>query len=271
MWETFKKEWQAQVAVVIFLLLSIWWFLSPQFQTDGQRFFGDFPSIYGILALWGAVWGILIARFWGGSKSLMGKAIFMFSLGLFAQEFGQIAYAYFSFFQKIQVPYPSLGDLGYFGSIPLYIYGVILLAKASGVQIKLQNIQNKLQAIIIPVVLLVAAYLLFLQGYEFDWSNPIKIFLDFGYPFGQAIYISLALLTYMLSRGVLGGIMKNKILFILLALLVQFLADYTFLYQSSRGTWVAGGVNDYMYLVAYFVMTLGLIQLKTIHDNLKNK
>ena len=57
--------------------------------------------------------------------------------------------------------------------------------------------------------------------------------------------------------------MKNKILFVLFALVIQFLCDYTFLYQSSKGIWQVGGVNDYMYLVAYFVMTLALINLNT--------
>lgn len=267
--ETIKREWQAKVAIIIFFILTVWWFYSPQFKTSPDaRFFGDFPSIYAILALWGAIWGINISQKWGLLKSVMGKAILMFSLGLIAQVFGQVVYAYFSFYQHIAVPYPSLGDLGYFGSIPLYIYGVVLLAKASGVSIGLKSFKNKLQAIFIPILVLAVGYYLFLQGYEFNWNDPVKIFLDFGYPFGQAIYISLAFLTYLLSRGVLGGVMKSRVLFLLFALSMQFASDYTFLYQSSRGLWAVGGINDYMYLVAYLLMTLALIQLKTVLDKL---
>lgn len=269
MLDTIKKEWEAKVAILLLIILTAWWILNPSVQKAmGGRFFGDFPSIYGIMALWGAIWGIIISLKWGGLKSVMGKATLMFSLGLFAQEFGQIAYAYFSFYKHIDVPYPSLGDVGYFGSIPLYIVGVFFLAKASGVKIGLNSFKNKIKAILIPVVLLIIGYFLFLQGYEFDWSDPIKTFLDFGYPFGQAIYISFAILTYLLTRRVLGGVMKSKILFILLALSIQFLSDYTFLYQSSRGIWHVGEINDYMYLVAYFVMALGLIQLKTVLNKL---
>lgn len=268
--ETIQKEWQAKVAVLFLVLLTAWWIvgiITPDFYKT--RFFGDFPSIYAVMALWGGVCGIFVALKWGGMRSIVGKAIFMFSLGLFAQVFGQLAYAYLAFYKNIPVPYPSIGDIGYFGSIPFYIYGTILLATASGVQIKLRSFSHKLQAVIIPVVMLVVGYFLFLQGYEFDWSNPIKIFLDFGYPFAQAIYVSLALLTYLLSRGILGGIMKSKILFILFALIIQFFSDYTFLYQSSRGVWSAGGFNDYMYLISYFVMTLALLQLETVFRKLK--
>lgn len=270
MWETIKKEWEAKVAILLLILLTIWWVVSPSVQPSaGQRFFGDFPSIYGVMALWGAIWGLVISQKWGGPRSIMGKAIIMFSLGLFAQEFGQIYYAYLSFYKNIEVPYPSIGDIGYFGSIPLYIYGVFLLAKASGVNIQLRSFRNKIQAVLIPLVMLGIGYYLFLQEYTFDWSDPIKTFLDFGYPLGQAIYISIAILTYLLSKGVLGGIMKSKVLFILFALSVQFLADYTFLYQTSRGTWHVGEINDYMYLISYFLMTLGLLQLKTVYSKLK--
>lgn len=270
MWETIQKEWQAKVAVILFIILTIWWILSPSVQgPSGERFFGDFPSIYGVMALWGGIWGILIAQKWGGVKSVMGKAIFMFASGLFMQEFGQLAYAYLSFYQNIEVPYPSIGDVGYFGSIPLYTWGVLLLAKASGVQFTLKKLSHIVSVIVLPLGMLTLSYVLFLQGYTFDWTSPIKVFLDFGYPFGQAIYVSLAILTYFLSKGILGGIMKTKILFILFALSIQFLSDYTFLYQSSRGIWKVGEINDYMYLVSYLLMTLALLQLRTVLSKLR--
>lgn len=271
MLETIKTDWKAKVAVIIFILLSIWWI--PGFLNPGsydQRYFGDYSSIYAFMALWGGVWGVVIARKWGGFKSVMGKAVLMFSFGLFAQVFGQISYAYLSFYRHIEVPYPSLGDVGYFGSVLLYIYGVWLLLHISGAKIHLGTLKNKILVLAVPALMLVAAYYLFLQGYEFDWSDPIRTFLDFGYPFGQAIYISLAILTYLLSKNVLGGIMKPKILFILFALLVQFLADYMFLFQTSRGTWTNGGLNEYIYLVAYFLMTLALLQLGTVFKKMRD-
>ena len=269
MWDTIKKEWQAQGAIILYLLLIFWWIFDPIILGQGHdRILGDFASIYFIIAVWGSIWGITISKKWGGVKSIMGKAILMFSLGLFAQAFGECVYAFYTFYLHVAIPYPSLGDLGYFGSIPLYIYGVFLLAKASGVKIKLRSFEHQLVAIIIPIAMLAIGYFLFLQHYTFDWSDPLKVFLDFGYPLTQAIYISIALLTYLLSKSVLGGIMKSKILFFLFALCVQFLSDYNFLYQVSRGTWVTGGFGNFLYLSAFFLMTLALFQLKTVFDKL---
>jgi hypothetical protein len=44
------------------------------------RYFGDYPSIYAIMALWGALCGIVISKHYGFLKSVMGKAILMFAL-----------------------------------------------------------------------------------------------------------------------------------------------------------------------------------------------
>lgn len=269
MLDTVKNNLQAKIGLVIFVFFTLFWLYLHMVIPNDHIYHKLFGAVYGIMALVGGIWGLNVSKKWGGLKSVMGKAIFMFSVGLLAQEFGQLAYSYNDYVLHQEGLYPSWGDLGYFGSIPLYIYGISLLGQASGVKIKLKSLKHKLQAVFIPLVILSVGYFMFLQGYKFNWSKPLTIFLDFGYPFGQAIYISLAILTYSLSTGILGGIMKNKIRFILFALLIQFLSDYTFLYQNAKGTWHVGEINDYMYFLAYFIMTLGLLQFNTVLSKLR--
>lgn len=264
------KEWQAKASVAIFLVYALIW-SSLQFpQTRNIKVLDFYETTYTLMALWGGVWGLVISRSWGFVRSIMGRAIIVLSLGLLAQVFGQIVYSYYVYVAGVEIPYPSLGDVGYFGSVLLYTYGVYLLAKASGVKLGLKSISNKIIAVIIPLVMLIIGYALFLQSYEFDLSDPVRVFLDFGYPLGQAIYVSLAFLTLLLSRGLLGGVMRDKILFLIVALVAQFFADYVFLYQVSRGTWELGGINEFMYLIAYFLMALGIIQLNSVVKSLKN-
>lgn len=111
--------------------------------------------------------------------------------------------------------------------------------------------------------MLATGYLMFLKDYTFDFSNPIKIFLDFGYPLGEAIYISIAVITFIFSRTVLDGIMRSKALLVLIALFIQFAADYIFLYTAD--TYYAGNFVELIYLAAYFMMTLALLSLKSIN------
>jgi hypothetical protein len=259
MLEFIAKDTRARLASLLFFLFLLWW-LALRLLDKSNIQYQIFSAVYGLMALYGAFVGLNISSHWGGVKSIMGRAILFFSLGLFAQEFGQLAYSAYAFFLRIEIPYPSLGDVGYFMSIPLYALGVWNIAKASGISFSVKKIESKLYAVLIPVLILILAYFFFLRSYQFDWSQPIRIFLDFGYPFGEAVYMSIALVTYVLSRGVLGGIMRNKIFFILYALFGQFLSDYMYLYQSLNQTAHPGSINDLLYLIAYFLMTISLIR-----------
>lgn len=263
--ETVKKEFLAKIVILLFLLFTIWWVTLQFMHLPNDSIENQiFAAVYGVIAFIGGISGLFIARKWGGLSSIMGKSIFLFSLGLIFQEIGQISYSYFIYFLKQEVPYPSMGDFFFYSTIPLYILAIFYLAQASGIKISLTSFKGKVGAFLIPIIMLLLSYFIFLQGYQFDWTNSIKIFLDFVVPFGQAIYISFAILTYILTKSTLGGMMRNKILLILLALLAQYVADWTFLYQASNNIWYAGGINDYMYLFSYFLMTIGLLNLKTL-------
>lgn len=271
MLEAIKKEWIAKVVIVWFLIITGWWvslFLSDVQQTPQNYLFG---ATYGLINLWAAFCGLMIARKWGGWSSVIGRAISVLSLGLLAQEFGQLIFSYHNVFLGVEVPYPSLADIGFFGTIPFYIYGIYCLAKAAGVKFSLNTFINQFQALIIPVIILSASYFIFLREYTIDWSDQIKTFLDFGYPLGEAVYISIAILTFSLSRKLLGGVMRNKILFVVLAFILQYVAEFNFLFQNNNGTWVNGGYGDYLYFLAYTAMALGLIQFKTVLSKIEKE
>lgn len=262
--EPFRTDRQSQFLLVLFLALFIWWLVLLSF---GFKAVSEFPNLiwaasYQIIAILGGLWGLTIARSWGGHRSIMGRAVLAFAIGLLLQVFGQSTFSFYNLVLQVDIPYPSLADLGYFGSIPFYIYGAIMLARASGVGISMRTFGSKLLTLVIPVGMLFLSYSSFLRGYEFAGATPLRVVLDFGYPLGQAIYVAIAILAYLLSRKMLGGIMKGRVIFILLALVVQYLADYNFLYQALQETWQNGGYGDTIYLLAYLLMTLGLLQLK---------
>ena len=271
MLEIYHKRKDFLFAIGLFALFSAWWLILRYINNPSDFSLELFSGTYGSMALFGAISGIVMSRHWGGYKSYMGRAVLMFALGLLAQEFGQITYSLYTLLLDKEIPYPSIGDLGYFGSIPLYIYGVWLLSRVSGVKVSLQSYGAKMQALLIPAAILVLSYWMFLREYQFDWSQPLTVFLDFGYPLGQAIYISLAILAYTLSRKFLGGVMRPVILFVLFALVIQYVADFSFVYQNNNGTWVTAGINDYTYLVAYFVMSLALLRFGIVAERMRGQ
>jgi len=255
----FARSLFVKIILVIFVVLSAWWF-SIYYRGLKEGIENNyFTLIYPFVSLFGGIAGLVYSKKWGGLKSMLGRAITFFSLGLLFQFLGQAAYAYYIYIQGVQVPYPSIGDIGYFGSVLLYIIGSIHLANVSGLKYSLRSIRGKIFVFLLPLFMLIFSYMFFLKGYQFDPVSKLKIFLDFGYPFGQAIYVSVAILALVLCKSVLGGVMKKPLTFMLIALVFQYFSDFMFLYQANAGTWYVGGVNDYMYLVSYFLMTVSLV------------
>lgn len=262
-----SKSYFAWFIFAFYIFLLIWWFrIYISNQTVGFENY-LFGAVYPILALAGSINGLLVSRIYGGWSSIMGRGIIYLSLALLSQVFGQFIWTYYNIIATIEVPYPSIADAGYILVIPLNVLAMWSFAKASGVKLSLGKLSGKIQAILIPAVLFIIAYGLFLKDYEVNFAEPIKVFLDFAYPFGEAIYISLAMLTYLLCRNLLGGIMRQKILFFIFAFIVQFLTDYIFLYTVSRGLYYNAGVVDLMYATSFAVYSIALLNLKFINTD----
>lgn len=263
-----RSSYLTSIAIVLFIFFSLWWIYLQIFVDKNNIMYLEFSTTYGLMALYGGLCGVHVARKWGGFKTLMGKAIYLFSLGLFAQEFGQIAYSYYEIFKHINIPYPSIGDIGFAGTIPIYTFAAILLAKASGIKLNTKSFNNKMLAILIPFAALTATYILILKDYIFNWKDPIKTLLDFGNPLGETVCISIAILIFIFSRNILDGIMMSKARLLLFALVTEFVADAIFIYKSSE--FYPGNYMDFLYLFAYFTMTIALLSLKSLQVNVKN-
>ncbi|MFA6305065.1 MAG: hypothetical protein WCV73_00710 [Patescibacteria group bacterium] len=250
--------------LALFVTLLIWWiwsyFFIPNFSTLSFAL-NLWSNVYQLLALYGAILGLFTSRRWGGNKSYIGRAIIAFSIGLFLQCFGQTFYTYYVDYLNIQIPYPSIGDIGYFSSVLFYVYGALMLAKISKEKISLKLIVSKVSVIFIPLTILVLSYFILLRVYSFDWSNLVKVFLDFGYPLTESIAIFFVLLAFYLSRQKLGGAINKPVIFIFFAMIFQYLSDFVFIYQANNGTWYEGGINDLMYAVSYILMAFSLILL----------
>ena len=248
-----------RLQIVIYIALVVFWsWINVSGLKEGciNNLYG---ALYPIIALLGGLYGVfVVSKKWGGVKSVVGRGLFFLSLGLLAEVFGQWTWSYYTIIKQIEVPYPSIADIGYFAIIPLYGYAIYNFAIAAGVKVNLRSFQGRLQAILIPILMVLIAYFLFLKDVEIDSSNLLRTFLDFGYPAFEAIAVSIGILTYSLSRNVLGGVMKPKVLYLVFALIVQYVTDYTFLYRAGVGIYYNAGPVDLMYTTSFMVMSLGI-------------
>jgi hypothetical protein len=266
----FKNKLQVLVTLVFLGYLG-WWFSFQHVVVDQGKSVQWFGGTYGIVALIGAIIGFLAARRWGGFKTLLGKALMFFSLSLLFQEAGQLILTYYIYGSKIQIPYPSWGDVAYFGSTLSYICGAYFLSKTAGIRFSLKVNKYKFVAFLVPAALLATSFFVFLHHHQYDWHKPLTVFLDLGYPIGDAVYISLAIVSYLLTRKMLGGVMRSAVLILLLAFVAQYISDFTFLYQSSRGTYLSGKYDDLAYFVTYFIAATAMIRFNQVYSDLRKK
>jgi len=245
-----------------FLVISVWWVKFNFFTSfEGEGYW--YNVAYGLMALVGALYGFRLYKKWGGLKTLIGKALFLLSLGLLSEWIANSIWGYFNIVKQIEIPYPSIADFFFFSIIPIYFFAIFFLGKASGSVAVLKKARGMFVVVILSLFMLAGAYYLFLrEGIEF--SNPIKVFFDLAYPLGYVVTFSITLAIYIFMQSRLGGIMKKVVLLVLVSYLIQFLADYTFLYRALQGTYVNGGIVDFLYSIALFAMPVALLNFNMV-------
>lgn len=264
------------IKIFFYLTLFIFFFYSFAdvllhlfYENKSGILYGYYTDTYGVIALIGGVLGLLISRLWGGFRSVVGRAIIMLSFGVLFQFLGQVSYAWYRFAYNIEAPYPAFGELFYMSSIPIYIYGIWQIAVASGVKYKLKDPKYRLISISAILSVVVFSYWLFLSKYDFSNADPIIILIEFWYPIGQALYITLAGLTLLLSKNLLGGQMRNKVYFVLFAFAVQYIADTYFTVEYNLDAFYPGGLSDYLYFISYFIMVLAIYRFSELPTKLE--
>ncbi len=250
-----------------YVLMFIWWIainVNGLENTNQNYFFG---LIFGFIPLVGGIIGIKNAIAWGGIKSTMGRAVGGLSLGLISWAIGGLIWAYFNF-TGIEVPYPSLADVAYLISWPLWTIGAIYLARATGAQISLQKIKGQAALFLVPLfVIIVSYYLLFnvARGGVIDLSGGgLKLFFDLAYPIGDIVILSISLLVFGLSFKYLGGRYHKPIILLLAGFVVNYLADFMFSWQTTLGTFYVAGSADLLFMTAMTLMSVGVIGLNPI-------
>ncbi|MFO0704816.1 MAG: hypothetical protein U0517_02440 [Candidatus Andersenbacteria bacterium] len=234
---------------------------------QGKLFeFGIKPYLTGValLPLIGGFLGLASARGWGWWSSSIGRSLIFISIGTAAFGGGMIMWNYYLFFKGVEVPYPSMADI-FFGSCPLFwTIGIVLLLRSTGAKYAVKKTGGKLLVTLLPaIVILVSYYLLFIvarNGTIDVAGGKTKLFFDFYYPIGDAILLSLTILTYKLTKKYIGGIFKKAMPILLLGFFMMYFADFLFVYMTTKGSYFNGSISDFLYTVTFFILGLGLAQ-----------
>ena len=260
----------ATALLVYFVAIVVWWlmiFFSGLVDDIQNYLFGLF---FALIPFFGGITGLWHSRQWGGIKSTIGRTLTFLSLGLITWAIGTFIFAYYNLVLAVAVPYPSIADLAYIISWPLWALGMVNLSRATGVTFQLRKTGGKIGLLVIPILIIFASYyLLFIvaRGGEIDWSGGmLKLFFDLAYPVGDIVILSLAILVYGLSFNYLGGKFKIPIIIILIGFLLSYFADFSFSYTTTVETFYVASWVDLLFATTMFFLSLGINLIRPSDD-----
>jgi len=263
---TFRKVFPNTSTIllaVVYLASIIWFFLLDKNGDEVALSNYLYTLLQGIIPIWGGLYGFVLAKKWGGFSSVVGKFQIFCSAGLVSWGIGSLIFVgYYNLIMHIEVPYPSLADLAYILSWPLWGVGMVYLSRATGVKTALHNLYNKFFVLIIPVVVIIASYYLLVEvardGVISSSEDFVKIFFDLAYPAGDVVILTLATVIYGLSFKYFGGTYRFAIYVLLFGFFINYCADFSFSYLTTLGTFVPGGISDFLFTTAMFAISYGV-------------
>jgi hypothetical protein len=245
-----------------YVALLVWWATIALSKITDSPFNLAFAFAYGLMPLFGGILGFLAARKWGLLKSAMGKALLFFSLGLIMWGLGEMIWSYYNFVERIEIPYPSIADIFFVLSWPLWGVGVWYMSYATGAKYGLKSKIGKIQLFSIPIVAALFSYYLLVmvaRGGTFDISGDwMKIFFDIAYPLFDVIVLAIGALVFGLSFKFLGGKYKWPVIITLFGFIINYFADFGFSYTTTVGSFYNGNWVDLLFTSAMFVISFGV-------------
>ena len=257
---------ESKIIFVYYLLIAVYWAILYFQGIKEQPVNYYYQVAEGFIPIFGGIWGIMKAKKWGFLKSKVGSAIFYISLGTFSWGVGQMLWSvYYNIIQKVDIPYPSLADVGFIMAIPFWSLGIIFLSKATGAHISLKHLRGKIILFVIPILALILSYYLLIvvarDGFIPFGEESLKLLFDLGYPIGDLIILTFALVIYGLSFNYLGGRFKLPIICILLGFILMYLSDFSFSYTTTIETYYNGHWVDIMFPTVMTLLSIGVNNL----------
>lgn len=259
--------------ILLFVGYLIWWiyinYIDPASKTDfDTQARNDFTDTYSLVALAGSVAGFFISKKWGMLKSIFGRAIFYFSLGLLFQFLGQLVYGIAYRAYGIELASPGLGDIPYVLSYVSYLVGAHQLLRTivfKGPVLKPWWVLVTTLGAVVAVVILES--IMFLNLAVNDDRGLTYGVLNVAYAAIQLPYFTVALIALLHSKRMSGGLLFRPVAVLLVALGVQFFADFSYLNESYHETWAPASFNDISFLSAYILMTISIIMIDAVRKS----
>lgn len=243
-----KKFFALVLVTAVVVLLMV--FLPYEGSVSLARYlvtdFGQFSILFVA-----ALIGIERARYFT-YKSAIGKSFTFISAYLLFWGAGVLLWLYYNVIYEIEVPYPSLADAFFLATPFLSSYGMFWLLKNFNLAFDRRTV---LKLMLLPSAVFLVVYLLFLQSKLVEDVPALTKLLDVAYPVGDAVVLSLTLVVLSLLRG---GKLFKPISLLCVGFILEAIADFSFSWMTSAGTYYTGNWIDVLYAIGFFFIGAGM-------------
>ncbi len=176
----------------------------------------------------------------------------LFALACFVYWVGNLFYFYFTVVLKVPA-FPSIADAGYLAFYPLVF--AALLCFSQRLESRVDRVQFWIDAATVMVGSATLVWYFLLQPLaQASYSSGLEQALTLAYPLGDTLLLfGVGVLLLRHRRGEF----RTPLAWLVLGMVLHFIADISFAYQTLQGNYEPGGINGALYNSAYFLMLIG--------------
>ncbi len=175
-----------------------------------------------------------------------------------AWAIGEALWSYYDLIKGVQVPFPSLADVGFLAAIPLACAGLLFFPSSR--QRTSHRVQGLFDGCIIATALLFASWATILGPlYRSHQGSVLKQVISLAYPMSDVVLVSLV--TILIARA---GHREWISLGLVMAGVVAFaVADSSFAYLTEVNNYGSGNFLDTGWVAGYLLIGLGALWAMT--------
>lgn len=253
-----------------YFALVIWWIFLNIYHLKSSPLNLAFGFAFGLVPLCGGITGVVSSQRLLIKRSHIRKAVLFFSLGLITWGLGQMVWSVYNFFLNIEVPYPSLSDVGFIISWPLWGIGLYYLARATRSQYTSQVKVSKPPLIILSLLSITVVYYLLIivarNGAIITHSDILTIFFDLAYPLLDIALIIEAILLYGSSFRYVKKTYRWPVYLVLVSVVLNFFGDFGFSYTTRLNEYYNGNWVDFVFTTTFYLVSIAMNSLATMEN-----
>lgn len=266
----FVPHLAATALIGFYSAIVLWWVFLMIYGLRSTPLNLAFGFAYGLVPLVGGFTAIALTLRSKVMRESMKKAILFLGFGVIVWGIGQFIWSLYNFILRVEIPYPSLSDLAYLLSWPLWGIGLYYLSKATRVYNR-PEINNRRHILIVSTLAMVitTSYLaigIAKGGRLITSPDIVRTFFDLAYPILDILILTEAMLLYGTSFRYLRGIYRVPVYILLCGIVVNFIADFGFSYGVNTSTYYNGSWVDLAFTTAFFFILLAIYRLVSLEN-----